>query len=181
MAPLYTARRMRLMAAGLAGLLTLSGCATDGRGYGGVDVGMGVGYGSGYGYDPYYGPAGAYGGWYDDYYYPGGGYYVFDRGGRRHRWNDRQRAYWQQHHGSVRPGEQGGRPPMAPERRRYSRDNPQLRPQVRQADPGNVQRAPRVERSQERSVAPARAPREPSAAQPSSGGGERRHYGRARP
>ena len=77
-----------------AGLFMLGGCATDGY-YGGV----GVGYGSG----GYYGPAGyydgyggGYGGWYNDYYYPGAGYYVFDRGGKRHRWNDGQRAYWEQ-------------------------------------------------------------------------------------
>ena len=55
----------------------------------------------GYGYGSYYGGSyGAYGsgpnyGWYDDYYYPGNGYYVYDRGGTRHRWNQNQRRYWE--------------------------------------------------------------------------------------
>src|SRR3546814_8244907 len=75
-----------LVAAGLAGVLALSGCYgyDDGYGYGGVSVGSGY-YGSSY-YDPYYG--GNYG-WYNGYYYPGAGYYVYDRGGKRHRWNKR--------------------------------------------------------------------------------------------
>lgn len=64
--------------------LGLSGCTTDGYGYGGVSMG----YGSPYYGDPYWG-------WYDDYYYPGTGYYIYDRRGTRHRWNDRQRAYWE--------------------------------------------------------------------------------------
>ncbi|MDF0541108.1 peptidase [Sphingobium sp. H39-3-25] len=82
-------------ACGLLLTLGLGGCAyDDGYGYGGVDIGYGSAYGPGY-----YGPAGygygGYGGWYDDYYYPGSGYYVYDRGGSRHRWNDRQRGYWE--------------------------------------------------------------------------------------
>lgn len=81
-------RGFRLAAIGLAAL-GLSACVSDrGYGYSGVSVGYGAGYASGYG------PAG-YGGWYDDYYYPGGGYYVYDRAGSRHRWNDSQRAYWE--------------------------------------------------------------------------------------
>ncbi|MEA3065825.1 MAG: hypothetical protein QOJ27_2277, partial [Sphingomonadales bacterium] len=85
-----------LLAAGLG----LSACAYDrGYGYGGLSVGYG-GYCdpyyddcySGYGYggysDPWYG-------WYGDYYYPGIGIYVFDRYGRRHRWNDDHRRYWE--------------------------------------------------------------------------------------
>ncbi|MCI4590554.1 peptidase [Sphingobium sp. BYY-5] len=97
-----TARRF-LAAMGLAGALVLGGCAyDDGYGYGGVSVGSGY-YGGGY-YDPYYSPGyypGGYG-WYDGFYYPGNGYYVYDRGGRRHRWNDGQRHYWE--------GRRGNRP-----------------------------------------------------------------------
>lgn len=95
----------RLLAAmSLVGALAVSGCAyDDGYGYGGVNVGSGY-YGSGgYGSDYY---AGGYGGWYNDYYYPGSGYYVYDRGGRRHRWNNNQRAYWdaRRHDRGDRPG-----------------------------------------------------------------------------
>ncbi len=96
-----------LAALGLSGALLLGGCAyDDGYGYGGVNVGTGYyggggyyddgyGYGNGwggggYGYQPSY-----YGGWYSDYYYPGSGYYVYDRGGKRYRWNDGQRRYWE--------------------------------------------------------------------------------------
>jgi hypothetical protein len=74
--------------------LALAGCVTDGYGYGGVDVGYGGGYG--YSGSPYYG-------WYDDYYYPGTGYYVYDRGGARHRWSDGHRAYWEGRRGNNRP------------------------------------------------------------------------------
>ncbi|WP_336958000.1 peptidase [Sphingobium aquiterrae] len=96
-------------ACGLLLSLGLGGCAyDDGYGYGGVDVG----YGSYYGPD-YYGPGGygygGYGGWYDGFYYPGSGYYVYDRGGSRHRWNDRQRSYWQGRHREWR-GDRDGRP-----------------------------------------------------------------------
>ncbi len=79
----------------------LSGCVTDGYGYGGVDVGYGSGYGGGYG-NGYYG-GDPYWGWNDDFYYPGAGYYIYDRGGSRHRWNDSQRAYWEGRRGN-RPG-----------------------------------------------------------------------------
>ena len=88
----------------------LAGCA-DGY-YGGGSVGYAGGYGYG-GYDRYYGDpygyrsvpfgyAGAGFGWYGDYYYPGTGYYVYDRGGRRRQWDDRQRGYWQQRGGERR-------------------------------------------------------------------------------
>ncbi|MEJ5977212.1 peptidase [Novosphingobium sp. PS1R-30] len=90
--------KTRLFAALLAAsAFGLSGCVTDDYGYGGVSLGYGTGYGGGgyYG-DPYWG-------WYDDFYYPGAGYYIYDRGGTRHRWNDRQRAYWEGRRGS-RPG-----------------------------------------------------------------------------
>lgn len=99
-----------LAALGLAGALALGGCAyDDGYGYGGVSVGTGYYGGGGY-YDDYYGygPS-AYGGWYDGYYYPGSGYYVYDRGGSRRRWDDGQRRYWE----SRRPAwrvDQRGRP-----------------------------------------------------------------------
>lgn len=88
----------------LAGV-SLSACAYDDYGYGGVSVGYG---GGGY-YDDYYPGYGGYPGygWYDGFYYPGNGYYVYDRGGRRHRWNDGQRRYWEGRRGD-RPG--AGRP-----------------------------------------------------------------------
>ena len=62
-------------------------------GYGSV----GVGYGTGGYYDDYYGYGyGApYYGWYDGYYYPGAGYYVYDRGGHRHKWDDNHRRHWE--------------------------------------------------------------------------------------
>lgn len=89
--------RSFLAAVGLAGALALGGCAYDDGYYGGVSVGTGY-YGSGW-YDDYYAPGyyrpGFYSGWYDGFYYPGSGYYVYDRGGRRHRWNDGQRHYWE--------------------------------------------------------------------------------------
>lgn len=64
----------------------LAGCSSyDGYGYSGLSVG----YGNYGGYSqPYYG-------WYDGYYYPGTGYYIYDRGGSRHRWSDRHRNYWE--------------------------------------------------------------------------------------
>lgn len=86
-----------LAAIGLAGAVALGGCAYDDGYYGGVSVGSGY-YAGGY-YDDYWGPGyyrpGYYGGWYNDFYYPGSGYYVYDRSGRRHRWNDGQRRYWE--------------------------------------------------------------------------------------
>src|SRR3954467_3117347 len=94
-------RNLVLIAAGAAGL---SACADygNGYGYGGMSVGYGTagycdpyysdcyagyGYGAGYG-DPWYG-------WWGDYYYPGIGFFVFDSYGRRYRWNDNQRHYWE--------------------------------------------------------------------------------------
>jgi hypothetical protein len=72
----------------------LSGCVTDGYGYGGVSLGYGEGY---YG-APYYG-------WYDNYYYPGTGYYIYDRAGGRHTWNDGQRRYWEGRRGDRQASE----------------------------------------------------------------------------
>lgn len=78
--------RAALIAA--SAVIGFTGCMGDDYGYGGVSMG----YGSGYSY-PYYG-------WYDDFYYPGTGYYVYDRGGRRHTWNDGQRRYWEGRRGT---------------------------------------------------------------------------------
>ncbi|MFA7603568.1 MAG: hypothetical protein WCY29_11225 [Novosphingobium sp.] len=92
----------------------LSGCATDGYGYG-------------YGGGSYYGNA--YWGWYDDYYYPGTGYYIYDRGGQRHRWNDSHRRYWEGRRGSRRGSanwsgyqRDGQRPGIAPPSASQHRD-----------------------------------------------------------
>ena len=64
------------------------GYGYDGYGYGSVGIGLGYGYGGyGYGWPGY--------GWYNGFYYPGYSIYVFDRSGRRHRWDDRQRDYWE--------------------------------------------------------------------------------------
>lgn len=86
-----------LAAVGLASAVALGGCAYDDGYYGGMSVGSGY-YAGGY-YDDYWGPGsyypGYYNGWYNGFYYPGSGYYVYDRGGRRHRWNDGQRRYWE--------------------------------------------------------------------------------------
>lgn len=85
--------RIKALALSAVASVTLSACVTDG-GYGGLSVGYGS---AGYYGNPYYG--GGYGhyasGWYDDFYYPGGGYYVYDRRGARHAWNDNQRRYWE--------------------------------------------------------------------------------------
>ena len=97
-----TGIRHRLLATiGLIGALALGGCGyNDGFGYSGVSVGTGYYGGGGFYGDGYYGPGGfyqpgAFGGWYNNFYYPGSGIYVYDRGGRRHRWNDGQRRYWE--------------------------------------------------------------------------------------
>lgn len=75
--------------------LGLSGCVTMLDPYGHSSVSVGVGYRGGDYYDPYYG-------WYDDFYYPGNGYYIYDRRGHRHRWNDRHRRYWLERRSGVR-------------------------------------------------------------------------------
>lgn len=111
-----TALRHPFMAAfGLIGALTLGGCYDDGYGYGGVSVGTGYYGNGGYYGDGYYGPYGGSGyygggyGWYDGYYYPGNGYYVYDRGGRRYRWNDGQRRYWESRRSDRRDDRRDGR------------------------------------------------------------------------
>jgi hypothetical protein len=107
----------------LAAALALGAC-TGGYGSYGISTGYGVadpyygdglGYGSGvipgYDYGYGYGPGvgyGGLGGWYNDFYYPGTGVYVIDRSGRRQRWNDSQRRYWEGRWNQGRP--QAGRP-----------------------------------------------------------------------
>ena len=68
----------------LAAVFAVSGCYSDGYGYDRPSYA----YNSGYSQGGYYG-------WYGDYYYPGNGYYVYDRRGGSHRWNDGQRRYWE--------------------------------------------------------------------------------------
>jgi hypothetical protein len=103
--------RLRTLSILVAAAGTLAGCSyNDGYGYGGVSVGYGTaGYCDSYyydcafrrgygGYDGYGGYGGNYDpwyGWYGDYYYPGIGIYIYDHGGRRHRWNDTHRRYWE--------------------------------------------------------------------------------------
>lgn len=72
-----------LALAAVAGLTACSSSNYDRHGYGYSRVGVGVGYNS-----PYYG-------WYDGFYYPGSGYYIYDRGGSRHRWRDSDRRHWE--------------------------------------------------------------------------------------
>jgi hypothetical protein len=75
----------------LAATAALGACTTLGDyGYGGVSVGVSSGGYYPYRYSPY-----SYYGWYDGYYYPGAGYYIYDSYGRRHRWSDRHRHYWE--------------------------------------------------------------------------------------
>lgn len=154
--------RKLLAAMSLAGAVALGGCAYDDGYYGGVSAGSGYYGGGGY-YDDYYGPGGygpAYG-WYGDYYYPGNGYYVFDRGGRRHRWNDNQRRYWEGRRGDrgdqVDRGERGDhwRGSLArPEEGRLYRDGRRVRDGNWRgrdrgdatANPPAVRREPRTER-----------------------------------
>jgi hypothetical protein len=92
------ARPLLLFAATAA----LGACtAYDRYGYGGTSVGVSVGYGSGYPYGGYYSRYPYYG-WYDGFYYPGLGYYIYDRYGQRHRWNDHHRRYWEARRGDRR-------------------------------------------------------------------------------
>jgi hypothetical protein len=99
-------RNLLLIALGAG---SLAAC-NEGYGYGGVEVGYGAaGYGPGY-CDPYWDDCyGGYGygygdpwwGWWGDYYYPGIGFFVYDRGGHRHRWNDDQRHHWEGRRGTY--------------------------------------------------------------------------------
>ncbi|MDX3910049.1 MAG: peptidase [Sphingobium sp.] len=113
-------RSLRLTFVGLLAALSVGGCAyDDGYGYGGMSVGTGH-YAGNYGPGGYYDPS-YYGGWYNDFYYPGTGYYVIDRGGRRHRWNDNQRSYWEARRQQYRGRQQAGRPDARPGRGTYRR------------------------------------------------------------
>jgi hypothetical protein len=101
-----TSARLRTALLAALGAATLGGCAySDGYGYG---YGVSAGYGTrGGGCDPYYGCDYGYGGyddygygdpwygWYNGFYYPGIGIYIFDQWGRRYRWNDDYRRYWE--------------------------------------------------------------------------------------
>lgn len=138
-------------AALLASSLALGGCMDDGYGYGGVNVGYGppgyYDYGD-YGYAPY--------GWYDGYYYPGNGYWLYDRGGSRHRWNDGHRRYWEQRRAhsrdwrgpSNRPWQPGirdddhGQPDSVGSRPERNRERPWRNGR---GDTGASQAAPQVE------------------------------------
>ncbi|WP_235912973.1 hypothetical protein [Croceibacterium salegens] len=86
----------------IAATATLGACTSYG-GYGRSYAS--VGYSSG-GYYPYTSryPRYGYYGWYGDFYYPGTGYYVYDRHGRKHRWDDRQRRYWESRRGDHHDG-----------------------------------------------------------------------------
>ncbi len=98
---------MRIAALGAA-TMGLSACYYDGGvGLGYYDDGYNY-YDDGYGCDPYspfdnyydcdyrggFYNIGYGGGWYQDYWYPGYGFYIFDRGGRRHNMYDHHRRYW---------------------------------------------------------------------------------------
>jgi hypothetical protein len=100
-------KRVAGIALALAATLAVGGCYDDGYGYSGVSVGYGSG---GYYGDPWYGGYPSYG-WYDGFYYPGRGYWLYDRSGQRHRWNDHHRRYWEgrRHCGGERSGAWQGR------------------------------------------------------------------------
>lgn len=99
--------------------LGLAGCsAYDRYGYSSLSVGYGTGY-----YDGYGGYGSPYYGWYDGFYYPGTGYYIYDRGGQRHRWNGTHQRYWEGRRGDRSPrsnwdgfrqGGRDGRPAVRP-------------------------------------------------------------------
>jgi len=76
-----------------AASLGVVGCSSYGTSRYGVSAGY-DGYYDDYGYGSSYYPASHYG-WNGGFYYPGTGYYVYDSGGRGHRWNDGQRRYWE--------------------------------------------------------------------------------------
>lgn len=84
----------------IAATVALGACSSYGsRGYSGVSLGYSTGgyypYGISYSRYPSYG-------WYDGFYYPGTGYYIYDSYGRRHRWSDRHRHYWEARRGDRR-------------------------------------------------------------------------------
>lgn len=132
----------RALTAALAGLLALGGCSAydDGYGYGGVSLG----YGSGY-YDPWY--YGRYG-WYDGFYYPGSGYFIYDRHGQRHRWNNHHRRYWEsrrhnqegRHEWRDRDHDRDGRAERPREWRGDRNSHPGFRHEERRTDSGRTRR-----------------------------------------
>lgn len=171
--------RLRTAVLAAAASLTLGACAYDGYGYGGMsvgygggyydpyydDYGYGYGYGHGYGYPSYYG-------WYGGYYYPGTGFYIYDRWGKRHRWGDRHRHYWENRRRHWR-GDRDGKPRWdgyrSDQRRTYQRPpsnysrpdrpdrpNRQVRERVvreRAVDRPRVQRErPRIDRESRRAT-----------------------------
>ncbi|WEK46727.1 MAG: hypothetical protein P0Y56_00070 [Candidatus Andeanibacterium colombiense] len=87
----------------IGALLAVGACSSYGDGYGyGGRVSYGYNSGGRYSddfYQPYYS---GYYGWGGDYYYPGTGFYLYDRSGKRHRWNDSQRRYWEGRRGDSR-------------------------------------------------------------------------------
>ncbi|MET0127251.1 MAG: peptidase, partial [Solirubrobacterales bacterium] len=111
---------LRTVVLAAAASLGVAGC-TGYDGYGGLSLGYGGGYYDGYGYGSGYGSP--YYGWYDGFYYPGTGYYIYDNGGRRHRWSDGHRRYWE--------GRRGGRDARA-NWSGYRRDRIEDRREVRQ-------------------------------------------------
>jgi hypothetical protein len=172
------AGKFRAAALAVGATLGLAACSTYGDGYGyGPSYGAGLSYGyDGY-YDDYYGYGPGYG-WYDGFYYPGSGYYVFDRAGRRHAWNDRQRDHW-----SHRGGDRSGRPAWEGNRSGLSAEAQQARReawQARRAQQGTAaapnarsearqarREAWQAQRQQQGVTAPA-----PSAQRSFSGGGQ---------
>lgn len=95
--------QLRNIVIGASAALVLAGCSSYDDGYGYGYGGVSLGYNSGGYYDDGY--YGGYGGWYNGFYYPGTGYYVYDRRGARHRWNDSQRRYFEGRRYAVRDRE----------------------------------------------------------------------------
>jgi hypothetical protein len=81
-------RRFRAATLALGATLGLAACSTYGdNGDGYRSAGY---YRGGYALSD----GGPFYGWYDNFYYPGSGYYLYDRGGRRHAMNHSQRQHW---------------------------------------------------------------------------------------
>jgi hypothetical protein len=130
-------------------------------GYGGYGDGY-VGYGypayaGGYGYgSPYGGYAGyrpSYYGWYGNYYYPGVGFYIYDRSGRRHRWSDSQRCYWESRRDRRNSGREnwaGFRNPSQARAPAVVNSGPVIRDVNAARPPRTTRPSPRIERAQPR-------------------------------
>lgn len=93
----------------IAASASLGACSSS-DGYGRSVVSVGYSTGGYYPYAARFDRSGYYG-WYDGFYYPGTGYYIYDRAGSRHRWNDSHRRYWEARRGgrSVRDNWSGYR------------------------------------------------------------------------